>query len=392
VHSHRVIVVAVKPSSAPNQLDAFAVTAPGLEPLCAAELERLRISGVVERGGVAWSGDLGSVARANLWLRTASRVLVRLAEFRATSFAELEKRARGVPWGRVVAPGRAVRLRVTCRKSRLYHSDAVAERVADAIARRVGGVTWETASDDEHDASDAQLFVVRVFHDRVTVSADSSGALLHRRGYREAIAKAPLRETLAAAMLLAARWDSAAPLVDPMCGSGTIAIEGALLARRLAPGRHRRFAFMHWPDFDAARWQTLVDEADATALPAAPAPIHAADRDAGAVRATVENAARAGVAVDLSVERRPLSALQPPPGGRGWLITNPPYGKRVGESDTLGALYARLGDVLRERTPGWTAALLSADTDLERRVGLRWRELLRTTNGGIPVHVVAATV
>jgi putative N6-adenine-specific DNA methylase len=371
---------------------AFAVTAPGLAPLAADELRALGIvPGAVDAGGVAFEATREQLWSANLWCRTVSRVVVRLAEFHASSFHELERHARRVAWERAAVAEHPVRLRVTCRKSRLYHSDAVAERVADAIARRVGGVDWETVADDD-DAADAQLFVVRALHDRVTVSADASGALLHRRGYREAIAKAPLRETLAAAMLLAARWDPAAPLVDPMCGSGTIAIEGALLARRLAPGRHRRFAFMHWPDFDAAGWQALLDAADAQALPAAPAPIHAADRDAGAVRATTENAERAGVAADLHVARRPVSAFEPPPGGPGWLVTNPPYGKRVGEGDTLGALYARLGDVLRERAPGWTAALLSADAGLERLVGLRWREFLRTTNGGIPVHVVAATV
>ncbi|AHG87609.1 RNA methylase [Gemmatirosa kalamazoonensis] len=374
--------------------DAFAITAPGLAPLAADELRAL---GVVPRdvdaSGVSFDATAEQLWAANLWCRTVSRVVVRLAEFHATSFHELERHARKVAWERVTAPARAVRLRVTCRKSRLYHSDAVGERVADAIARRVGGAGgWQAAHDDEHESDDdGQLFVVRLFHDRCTVSADSSGALLHRRGYREALAKAPLRETLAAAALLAARWDPTTPLVDPMCGSGTIPIEAALLARRIAPGRQRRFAFEAWPDFEPARWRSLLARADAESLPAAPAPIHASDRDAGAVRATAENAARAGVAADVHVDRRPLSALAPPE-RPGWVVTNPPYGKRVGETDTLGALYARLGEVLRERCEGWTAALVSADAQLERRVGLRWHEVLRTTNGGIPIHVVAATV
>lgn len=350
--------------------------------------------GEPDAAGVPFAATTGQLWRANLWLRTASRVVVRLAEFRATAFHELERFARQVPWESVLGAGPRVRVRVTCRKSRLYHSDAVAERVGAAIQHRVPAATWSGTADDDADApgDDAQLFVVRFAHDRCTISADTSGALLHRRGYRESLAKAPLRETLAAATLLAAGWDASAPLVDPMCGSGTIAIEGALLARRIAPGRHRDFAFMRWPGFDAARWRALLADADADTLPAAGVPIVASDRDAGAVRATAENAARAGVAPDIEIVRRPMSALEPPAGAPGWLVTNPPYGKRIGEHDALGPLYAALGDVLRARCPGWTAALLSADPALERRTGLPWRETLATSNGGIQVRVIVARV
>jgi putative N6-adenine-specific DNA methylase len=383
------------PSRSAPSFRAFAVTAPGLAPFAAAELRGLGIAtGDPDPAGVPFQATSEELWAANLWLRTASRVVVRLADFHATAFHELERFARQVQWERVLVPGRPIRLRVTCRKSRLYHSDAVADRVAGAIDHRLGGVVVWEAGDDEADApaDEAQLFTVRFVHDRCTISADCSGALLHRRGYREAIAKAPLRETLAAATLLAAGWDASAPLVDPMCGSGTIAIEGALLARRIAPGRHRPFAFARWPDFDEARWAALLARADEQALPASPVPIVASDRDAGAVRATSENAARAGVAADLAIERRPLSALEVPVEPRGWVVANPPYGKRVGDSAALGPLYAAFGDVLRERCPGWTAALLSADPTLERRTGLRWREALATSNGGIPVRVVVADV
>ncbi len=384
-------------------LAAFAVTAPGLAPLTADELAALGVRpDAVEPAGVAFHATMAQLQAANLWLRTASRVVVRLAQFRATAFHELERHARQVPWERIVDADRPVRLRVTCRKSRLYHSDAVAERVADAIARRVGGGGgFEHAGEDDHDAehggeeADAQLFVVRFFHDRCTISADSSGALLHRRGYRQALAKAPLRETLAAAMLLAAGWDGGTPLVDPMCGSGTLPIEGALLARRLAPGRHRRFAFMDWPGFDAAAWREALARADAEALPAAPAPIVGSDRDAGAVRAARENAERAGVTADVQVEHRPLAALAPPP-GPGTLATNPPYGKRVGEpGGGEGApreLWAQLGKLARARCPGWTVAILSPDRRLDALTGLPLAECLATRNGGIPVRVVAGQV
>ena len=387
-----------RPRSAPP-LHAFAVTAPGLAPLAADELRALGLAvREVEPAGVAFDATQGELQAANLWLRTASRVTVRLASFRATAFHELERHARQISWERIVDAERPLRLRVTCRKSRLYHSDAVAERVAGAIEHRVGGVPrFERAGDEdgegegEDEGGDAQLFVVRFFHDVCTVSADSSGGLLHRRGYRQALAKAPLRETLASAMLLASGWDPRTPLVDPMCGSGTIAIEGALLARRMAPGRERRFAFMDWPGFDRAAWDAALERADAGVLPAAPAPIVGSDRDAGAVRAARENAERAGVGADVTVEQRPLAALVPPP-GRGALVANPPYGKRVGEPGPVRDLWTRLGEVARERCPGWTVAILSPDRRLDALTRLPLEERLATRNGGIPVRVVAGAV
>src|SRR5690349_18097856 len=245
----------MKVHNRPNQVTAFAVTAPGLEPLCAAELRGLEIRPTVDEGGVLWNGAIESIARANLWLRTASRVLVRVCEFRATAFYELELHAKRIAWDRFVAAGSSVEFRVTCRKSKLYHSDAVAQRFAQGVERRVPGarIAKAKAADDDDeaaDSSDHQLFVVRFLHDVCTVSVDSSGLLLHRRGYRQQIAKAPLRETLAAAALLGAGWSGDVPLVDPMCGSGTIPIEAARLARLIAPGRDRGFAFLRWPEFD----------------------------------------------------------------------------------------------------------------------------------------------
>lgn len=378
----------------PAALSLFAVAAPGLEALVARELRGLHLApDEPGPGGVAFGGSMESLARANLWLRSASRVLVRLGDFHARAFGELERHARQLPWERVIVPGRPVRLRVTARKSRLYHTDAVAERLAGAIdARLSSGVAFEMAAgDDDETDGEAQLIVARVFHDRCTVSADSSGALLHRRGYRLATAKAPLRETLAAAMLLASEWDPEAPLIDPMCGSGTIPIEAALLARRVPPGLYRRFAFMEWPSFDAASWQRLLEHARDGMLERAPAPIVASDRDAGAVIAARENAERAGVAGDITFSQAALSAISPP-SGRGWVVTNPPYGTRVGDRDRLRNLYAQLGNVLRRKTVGWTLAFLSPDDVLARQVGVELTTLLRTRNGGIPVRLERGTI
>jgi putative N6-adenine-specific DNA methylase len=384
----------------PEQLSLFAVTVPGLEPLAAAELAALGISAAVEPGGVAWEGTHEQLYIANLWLRTASRVLVRVGEFRARTFFELERHARRLPWEQFVGPGRTVQLRVTCRKSKLYHEGAVAQRIMEAIDRRAGPLEVATTQgeEDEDEGMNSQLFVVRFLHDRCTISADASGALLHLRGYRQALARAPLRETLAAAVLLGSGWNGQASLLDPMCGSGTVAIEGALMARRIAPGlacnggEARRFAFLEWPDFDPLLWTALVTRAAAEALPAASAPIHASDRDAGAIEAAQSNAERAGVASDLTLEVRPLSAIEPPPQQPGWLVSNPPYGVRVGESDSLRNLYAALGRVARRELPGWTLALLSADRRLEAQIGVRFEEAFKTRNGGIPVRLVVGQV
>jgi putative N6-adenine-specific DNA methylase len=383
-------------------LQIFAATAPGLEATCAAEARALGLAAVPEPGGVAWEGDADSVRRANLWLRTPGRVVVRAASFRARTFIELERHARRVPWERWVAPGRAVRLRVTSKKSKLYHEGAIAERLLGFIAERVGGVGPMTAvkgAEDEGDegSGDEQLFVVRVVRDEFTISADSSGALLHFRGYRQALARAPLRETLAAAMLAGSGWEGNAPLVDPMCGSGTLPIEATLIARKIAPGlalasrEPRRFAFTAWPDHDAEAWARAVAEARDAILPTSAVPILGSDRDAGAVEAARANAERAGVAEDVELSVRAISAIQPPP-GPGLLIVNPPYGVRVGETDALRSLYAAMGKTARTRTPGWTLALLSADRRLEGQVGLPFEERFRTSNGGIPVRLVAAKV
>jgi putative N6-adenine-specific DNA methylase len=379
-----------------NHVDAFAVTAPGLEAICAGEAATLGVRPKIVEGGVAWRGSMESVALANLWLRTASRVLVRVAEFKASAFFELELAARRVAWDRFLTSGSTVRFRVTCRKSKLYHSAAVAQRLADAVMRRVPGVKFETKKpadpeDDDAESGPAQLFVVRLFHDMCTVSADTSGELLHRRGYRQQLAKAPLRETIAAAMLLAADWRGDAPLVDPMCGSGTIAIEAARIARRIAPGRDREFAFHRWPDFDVAAWGKLVEGGRGGELPRSAAPIAAADRDSGAIDAARANAARAGVEDDIAFTVAPVSALAPH-AGRGWLVSNPPYGVRVGERDRLRNLYAQLGNVARAKLEGWTIGLLLADRRLEGQIGLELRECFATRNGGIPVRMMVGTV
>jgi putative N6-adenine-specific DNA methylase len=378
-------------------LDLFAVTAPGLEHVCAHELHALGIAGEPGDGGVAWRGDLRSMYRANLESRTASRIVARIGAFRARTFAELERHAARLDWGRFIAPGAAVSLRVTCRKSKLYHEGAVAERVAGVLAHRVGAQSVVSRDAEGENEDDDRLIVVRCFRDVCTFSADSSGALLHQRGYRQALAKAPLRETIAAAMLLATGWRGDTPLMDPLCGAGTIPIEGALIARGIAPGlaradrAPRHFAFEAWPGFDVGCWRGVVGAALDAVRPAATADIVGADRDGGAIAAARANAERAGVAQDIRLVQRPLSGLatQPAP---GHLVTNPPYGVRVGDRIRLRALYSAFGAVAAERLAGWTVAMLSADPRLEATTRLPLSELLHTRNGGIPVRLLAGVV
>jgi putative N6-adenine-specific DNA methylase len=378
----------------PAILDCFATTTPGVESLLAGELVALGIApGVTEPGGVEFAATRAHLAGALLWLRTANRVVVRIADFRARSFAELERHAAKVAWGDVVAAGGAVHFRVTSKKSRLYHEDGIAERLERGVASAVTGVRSvrapSAAEEMEEDVTrlpGMQRIVVRVMRDEVTLSADAAGALLHLRGYRQAVVKAPLRETLAAALLMASGWDPSVPLLDPFCGSGTIAIEAAMMARRMAPGRARRFSAEGWPGFGDA-FAPAREDAAMRGLPHAVAPIVGCDRDAGAIEASIANAARAGVGVDVEFRQATISALEPD-SGAGWVVTNPPYGARIGERTALRDLYAVLGRTMRERRPNWRLAMLSADRMLEAQAKLKLEEVLRTTNGGIPVKIV----
>lgn len=384
----------------PKSLTCWSTTAPGAERLLAGELRGLGlVPGEIEPGGVEFTATAAQLADAVMQLRTANRVAVRLASFEARAFGELERRAAKVPWEEVIRPGGVVHFRVTSTKSKLFHEDGIAERLERAVAGLVKGsravrAPVEVAKTEETDLRMARIgriqrIIVRLHRDEVTLSADAVGASLHMRGYRQEVAKAPLRETLAASLLLASGWDPSQPLLDPFCGSGTIAIEAALLARGIAPGKARRFAMEAWPAMNSnvmtdARKRASAKERKPVAL------IAGSDRDAGAIVASIANAERAGVAKDIRFTQAPLSALAPDT-GTGWIVTNPPYGARIGERNALRDLYAAFGRMLQERRPHWSLAMLSADKMLEGQVAMEWQEVLRTTNGGIPVRVVRAT-
>lgn len=374
----------------------FAVAAPGLEPIVANELTALGVKGTIVPGGVEFTGDARVLYRANLELRTATRIVVRIATFRARTFFELERHAKDIPWKRFVAKGGTVSLRVTAAKSKLYHEGAIAQRLMDAVKKSVGAsVKSLAAAEDieEREISDAQMFIVRFLRDECVVSADTSGVLLHMRGYRQAIGKAPLRETLAASLLVGTNWKGDVPLVDPLCGSGTIPIEAALIARRIPPGlanaarTPRDYAFEKWPEFDAQLWTDIVNRARGEILDKAKVAISGSDRDAGVIASATANAARAGVANDVVFERAALSAatVSSPD---SWLVTNPPYGVRVGSGDQRNLL-AAFGRLARDKAPGGRAVLLTADAGVEKHAGIPLKKLYETKNGGIAVKLLA---
>lgn len=374
----------------PQLLDTFVIAAPGIEEVAAGELRGLALKPVeVERGGILFRASQRDIYNANLRLRTATRIVVRIARFHASSFAELERRAKKIEWERWLPTTGEVKFRVTCKKSRLYHSDAVAERLMNAAAKHCADLDFVIAEREDAEAGcagSAQLFIVRLVHDEVTISADTSGELLHRRGYRLESTRASLRENLAAAMLISAEWKAQTPLLDPLCGSGTIPIEAALIARNVVPGLERSFAFEKWRSFDAKFWESLKDKARGEQTAEAGVAIYGGDRDAGAVAIAGRNAERAGVAADMEFTKRSLAqsldVFAESHAAGGAIVTNPPYGMRVSPDADLRNLYGMLG--ARAQKYQWSLGLLTSDEKLARQ-SANLAPNFRTQNGGIPV-------
>jgi putative N6-adenine-specific DNA methylase len=338
--------------------EIFLASAPGLEPVLADEA---RAAGFADPtpvpGGVATRGGWPEVWRANLELRGATRVLARVGSFRAMHLAQLDKRARKFPWADVLSTDVPVKVEATCRASRIYHAGAAAERIGRAIAEELGAPVGEGGI----------RVMARIEDDLCTISLDTSGELLHIRGHKQSVGKAPLRETLAALFLRAAGFDGQEPVVDPMCGSGTFPIEAAEIAARLKPGRSRSFAFETLPSFDPSAWAAMR-EAPPPATPRLMA--FGSDRDAGAVAGASANAERAGVAGWCDFRQQAVSDLTPPEGPPGLVMVNPPYGARIGNRQLLFGLYGALGKTLMARFHGWRVGLVTSDDGLARATGL----------------------
>lgn len=340
--------------------EIFLVCPPGLEPTLAAEAAEAGFAAPVPvPGGVVTGGGWPEVWRANLTLRGAVRVLARIGSFRALHLAQLDKRARKFDWAEVLRPDVPVRVEAAAdRRSRIYHAGAVKQRIETALAEAAGLTV----------AADAPVTIrARIEDDLVTLSVDTSGESLHKRGAKQAMGRAPMRETMAAMFLRECRYDGSEPVLDPMCGSGTFVIEAAEIAAGLLPGRGRTFAFERLATFDPEAWAAMR----AAAPPAPPAlRFHGSDRDAGAFAAARANADRAGVGPLVSFERRAVSEIVPPDGPPGLVIANPPYGARVGDRKALFGLYGALGKVLMARFTGWRAGIVTTDAALAAATGL----------------------
>ena len=350
----------------PGPLEIFLVAAPGLEQVLADEARGAGFSVLdITAGGVTIGGTWPDVWRANLELRGTGSVLVRLGRFRASHLSELDKRARKFPWGEVLHPDVPVKVSASCKASRIYHSGAVKQRIEQALQEELG----VALSDDV-----GIEVMARIEHDICTISLDTSGDLLHKRGHKAAIAKAPLRETMAALFLRQCGYTGNEPVLDPMCGSGTFILEAAEIALGLKPGRSRHFAFEKLKTFDASVWHQVRTSGTTTmaAKTATKTHLHfiGFDRDAGAIRAAAANAERAGVSSVTELKQQPISDLRRPDGPPGLVIVNPPYGGRIGDRRKLAALYATLGRVLREGFSGWRVGLITNDKALASHTNL----------------------
>lgn len=359
------------------EFEIFLVAPPGLEGLLAEEARAagFAVTGTIP-GGVSLTGDWPEVWRANLTLRGATRVLARIGEFRAFHLAQLDKRARKFPWAEILRPDVPVRIEVTSKRSKIYHAGAAQQRLERAISETLGAPI----------AADAPVQIkVRIDDNLVTLSVDTSGESLHKRGFKEAMAKAPMRETLASLFLRAAGYDGREPVLDPMCGSGTFVIEAAEIAAGLLPGRERAFAFEQLANFDPGAWAKMKGASTGSAPIAR---FYGSDRDAGAVRSAEANATRAGVAGWTSFAQRPVSELIRPEGPPGLVIVNPPYGTRIGNTKLLYALHASLGTVLKERFSGWRVAVVSTEGGLVKATGLPFQPPGPPINhGGLKVRL-----
>jgi putative N6-adenine-specific DNA methylase len=367
--------------SAPSsEFEIYFVATPGLEAMLLAEVQDLRFKDAKQvMGGVTAVGAWPEVWRANLQVRGAGRVLVRIGAFHVGHLAQLDKLSRKFPWFQFLRKDVPVRVEATCRKSRIYHAGAVVQRIETAIREEHGVTIAETAD---------VCIKARIENDLCTISIDTSGSMLHKRGHKEAIAKAPLRETIASLLLRAAGFTGQEPVLDPMCGSGTFVIEAAEMASGFHPGRSRSFAFEYLKSFNPGLWAAM--QQSSTVSPTQK--FYGSDRDAGAIKASLANAMRAGVENFVSFKQNSISDLQRPDGEPGVVIVNPPYGTRIGDKRPLFDLHATFGKVMRERFHGWRVAMITTDAALAKATTLPFKKPIGPINhGGLKISLYLTT-
>ncbi|MGB0797907.1 MAG: THUMP domain-containing class I SAM-dependent RNA methyltransferase [Planktomarina sp.] len=356
--------------------DVFLVAPPGLETLVQAEaIENGFTNAAVVPGGVTFTGSIADMWRANIVLRGPARVLMRIAEFRAMHLAQLDKRARKVDWGQFLRPDVPVHVEAVCRKSKIYHHKGAAQRISRAINETLGCEV----------SADAPIKLkVRIEDDLCTVSIDTSGDALHIRGHKTFTGKAPIRESLAALCLRASGFTGTEPVIDPMCGSGTLVLEAASIATHQIPGRSREFAFEHLANVDVDQINSLRQSKSA----AIEHKFMGFDRDQGAIAGCKSNAEKSGLGDITEFTNQSISDLQRPNGPPGLIIVNPPYGGRIGNKKQLFSLYGSLGQTLKTRFAGWRVALITSEPGLAKATGLPWVDQMPPfPNGGIRVSL-----
>lgn len=366
----------------------FATCGRGIEPILADELHRLGADGVHPgRGGVRFEGGRELLYRANLELRSAIRVLWPILEAPVRSPDELYDAVRTIDWAEWMTPRHTLAVDCNVRDSAITHSQYAARRVKDAICDQFVDRLGVRPSVDTEEPMLG--FNLHVYKNQATLSLDSSGMSLHKRGYRPIQPIAPLNEALAAAIVLRTGWRANVAFVDPMCGSGTLCVEAAWLALDRPPGLTRkRFGFMGWMDYDVAAWAEIRDEARRKVKKSLPATVTGSDLRGDAVSFAIDNAKAAGIGHLLRFSKRALADLELPAGDPGVIVCNPPYGERIGEERDLVWLYRQLGDVFRSRAQGWTLWVFTGNERLAREIGQAPVEQVPLFNGKIDCRLL----
>jgi putative N6-adenine-specific DNA methylase len=361
----------------------FATVAPGLELIAAKELEKLGAKEIKpDVNGVHFKGDKTLLYRVNLWARTIYRVLVSIANIKAFNAEQLYYNVQKIDWSEYISSEQTLAVNCTGGNNNLNHNHFTALQIKNAI---VDSQIKKSGQRSNVDPDNPDLLInAHIYKNRCLLSLDSSGGSLHRRGYRPAMGLAPLKETLAAALLDLAEWTPDLPFLDPLCGSGTTAIEAALKSLNIAPGLYRQsFGFQTWRDFDDSLWEKLLQEAEEGQLNSFAAPIFGSDRDFEIIQQAIANSELCNVGDRINFMQKELSEIEAP-ADSGIIICNPPYGKRIGEEQELGSLYKLLGDVFKQRFKGWTAYVLTGNKELAKKVGLKAAKRIPVYNGSLP--------
>ena len=359
----------------------FAPCPRGLEQILDQELRGLGIpTTTAMAGGVSFEAPWSTMYWVNLWSHIASRVLWEIGHRSYRTEDDVYRAAYAQAWPDWFSYSNTIKVRVTAHRCPLPSLDFLTLRIKDAICDRFVEMTGKRPSVHTRDP-DIRIDAYIDAH-AVTFYLDTSGEPLFKRGYRLGTVEAPLRENLAAGLLRLAGWTADEVLMDPMCGTGTIALEAALMARRIAPGFTRSFAFERLRVHDAKRWAQLREAARLKQRKVAPAPIYASDHDAAAVKTAQRLFQGAGVAVDIRLRHQEILSLEPP-APKGLLLMNPPYGVRLGHADDLELFYPRLGSWLKRKFAGWRAYILTADPRLRERIGLSPSRKIPIYNGAL---------